>query len=84
MNAKEKQIIFDKSELINKSKVPRRLFSADCHKLYSPNIKKEKDYLNMNQIREMNDECINDITNKILKITSQEKNTLRKKRKILK
>ena len=84
MNAKEKQIIFDKNELINKIKMPRRLFSSDFHKFYIPNVRKEKDYLNVNQIRDMNDECINDITNKILKITSQEKKTLRKKRKILK
>jgi hypothetical protein len=84
MNAKEKQIIFDKSELMKKTKMQRRLFNADHHKLYSPIIKKEKDYLNTNQIRETNDECINDITNKILKISSQEKNILRKKRKIFK
>ena len=84
MNAKEKQIIFDKSELLNKARMPRRLFSADYHKLYSPNLKKEKDYLNMHQIKEMNDECINDITNKISKISSQEKKILRKKRKLLK
>ena len=32
----------------------------------------------------MNDDCINDITNKILKISSQEKSTLKKKRNILK
>ena len=87
MNAKEKQIIFDKTELMNanKSKLPRRLFSAE-KKLFSSNIKKEKEkeYLNGNQISEMNDDCINDITNKILKISSQEKSTLRKKRNILK
>ena len=38
----------------------------------------------MHQIKEMNDECINDITNKISKISSQEKKILRKKRKLLK
>ena len=32
----------------------------------------------------MNEDYINDITNKISKIASQEKNILRKKRKILK
>jgi len=85
MNAKEKQIIFDKTELMNtnKSKFPRRMFSAD-QKVFSSNTQKEKEYLNINQITETNNDCINDITNKILKISSQEKAILRKKRKILK
>ena len=85
MNAKEKQIIFDKIELVNsnKSKFPKRIFSAE-QKSYSANIQKEKEYLNENQINEMNNDCINDITNRILKLTSQEKAILRKKSSLLK
>ena len=86
MNAKEKQIIFDKNELMNanKQKAARRLFSADYKLFSSPNLQKEKDYLNTNQIEEINNDCINDITNKILKISSQEKAITIKKRKIKK
>ena len=89
MNAKEKQIIFDKNELLNstKGRVKRRNYSS-AQKIFNyVNYKKEKiekNYLNKNQIREMNEDYINDITNKISKIASQEKNILRKKRKILK
>ena len=84
MNAKEKQIIFDKTELnnVNKVKLIKRKFSADM-KLSSSNLQKEKDYLNSNQIKDMNNDCINDITNKISKISSQEKAIVKKKRKIL-
>ena len=89
MNAKEKQIIFDKNELLNstKGRVKRRNYSS-AQKIFNyVNYKKEKiekNYLNKKQIREMNEDYINDITNKISKIASQEKNILRKKRKILK
>ena len=87
MNAKEKQIIFDKAELmnINKSKGirgTRRIFNPE-HKILSYSNKGNKNY-NSIQIQEMNEDCINDITNKILKISSQEKDILRKKRKIFK
>ena len=87
MNAKEKQIIFDKAELmnINKSKGirgTRRIFNPE-HKILSYSNKGNNNY-DSNQIQEMNEDCINDITNKILKISSQEKDILRKKRKIFK
>ena len=84
MNAKEKQIIFDKTEQanVNKSK-PKKIFSID-NKLHTPiHLRNEKDYLNSYQITEVNGNCINEITNKILKISSQEKNIAKKKRKIL-
>ena len=89
MNAKEKQIIFDKNELLNstKGRAQRRNFSA-AQKIFNYlNNKKEKidkEYPNKNQISEINEDCINDITNMISKLTSTEKAILRKKRKIFK
>ena len=84
MNAKEKQIFFDKTELMNSNKSkPKRIHSID-NKLYtSLHLHNKNDYLNPNQIIEINGNCINEITNKILKISSQEKNIAKKKRKIL-
>lgn len=86
MNAKEKQIIFDKTELMNTNrlKTTRRLFSAETKIFSLSNLHKEKEFLNNNQIQENNNDCINDITNKILKISSQEKEITIKKRKIKK
>ena len=85
MNAKEKQIIFDKNELmnLNKSKSPRRVLSNE-QKIFSYKNKGNKNYYSSNQINEINEDCINDITNKILKISSKEKEILNKKRKIFK
>ena len=84
MNAKEKQIIFDKTEQLKTSKLkPRKIYSND-NKLYSSlNLHNKKDYLNSNQITEINGNCINEITNKIVKINYLEKFITKKKRKIL-
>ena len=84
MNAKEKQIIFDKTELMNTNKSkPKRIFSIDTKMLSSLNLQKEKEYVNSNQITEMNEDCINEITNKILKISSQEKKVIKRRRKLI-
>ena len=86
MNAKEKQIIFDKIETTSakKPKIQKKIFITEPKLFYSANLKKQKEYLNPNQITEINDDCINEITNKISKIISQEKLIIQKKRKLLK
>ena len=86
MNAKEKQIIFDKTEIMNsnKAKTQRKAFVGNKNLFRFSILRKETDYLNPHQITERNDDCINEITNKISKIISQEKLILRKKRKLLK
>ena len=67
MNAKEKQIIFDKIETTSakKPKIQKKIFITEPKLFYSANLKKQKEYLNPNQITEINDDCINEITNKI-------------------
>ena len=85
MNAKEKQIIFNKTQTINHmKKLQKKAFSIEPRH-YSPiSLNKEIEYLSPNQIYERNDDCINEITNKISKINTKEKEIEKKKRKILK
>ena len=85
MNAKEKQIIFNKTQTINHmKKFQRKVFHTESRQ-YSPiSLNKEIEYLSPNQICEKNDDCINEITNKISKIYTKEKEIEKKKRNILK
>lgn len=85
MNAKEKQIIFNKTQTINHmKKLQRKVFHTESRQ-YSPiSLNKEIEYLSPNQICEKNDDCINEITNKISKIYTKEKEIEKKKRNILK
>lgn len=85
MNAKEKQIIFNKTQTINHTKkLQKKVFSTEPRQHTPISLNKEIEYLSPNQICEKNDDCINEITNKISKINNMEKEIEKKKRKILK
>ena len=81
MNAKEKQIIFNKIQTIGHAKkFQRKVFYTESRQ-YSPiSLNKEFEYLSPNQIYERNDDCINEITNKISKIITKEKEIEKKRR----
>lgn len=91
MNAKESKIVFDKTDMPNssKKKLPRRIVSAEqrifSHLIFNQNkeTETEKKYLDENQIKDVNDDTINVVTNKILEITNKEKLINKKKRDLL-
>ena len=83
MNAKEKQIIFNKTQTKNHiKKTQRKIFNTESSQFSPLNLNKEIEYLSPHQIYEKNYDCINEITNKIAKICNKEKEIEKKKRKI--
>ena len=81
MNVKEAQVIFDKAEISNNFKQSKKNKKED--KNYFSSTQK-KEYKESSKIRDINEGYINDITNSIMKINSEEKKVNKKIRKFTK